>query len=273
MSLHENKLCAACGGKANILTRTKLKDKTVLCRKCASKVPSYIRKTLKNRYALQDYKNLMRYVDYSRKELNPLFHSTYNYYAIQLDEEHGLFSLGRKINEKSVIFRLDKVIGFDLAFKGESYKESLVDNYVNGKIVMGLEMEEPYFYHEEILSSYAKAPAKKIMMGTKVSYGDPRGMREFLEMFLRACEACRMAAANREEITEYSPFANNITGDLQQAMALFMIDHFEDITVERIRKQRNRLIKAFHPDVGQVENDAYAQKINNAYELLLQYAK
>ena len=134
-------------------------------------------------------------------------------------------------------------------------------------------MEEPYFYYETFLATGVRAPAKKIMYNTKVSYDNPDGMDEFLELFLQACYESRQNTAGKEEITQYSPFTNGTPSDLQQAMTLFMIDRLEDLTLERIRMQRNRLIKAFHPDRGDVLDDTYAQKINNAYEILIKYAK
>ena len=72
---------------------------------------------------------------------------------------------------------------------------------------------------------------------------------------------------------EYIGYMNNSyaedesASDLDKAMALFMIDDIKDITEEALRKQRNTLIKAYHPDEG-IDNDTYAQKINDAYNLL-----
>lgn len=54
-------------------------------------------------------------------------------------------------------------------------------------------------------------------------------------------------------------------------MALFMLDDLENITLEKVKMQRNRLIKTFHPDKGSADDTNYAQKINNAYEVLKSY--
>ena len=51
-----------------------------------------------------------------------------------------------------------------------------------------------------------------------------------------------------------------------------MFDSIDDITQDSLKKQRNALIKAFHPDNAE-ENEAYSQKINAAYELLSGMAK
>ena len=42
----------------------------------------------------------------------------------------------------------------------------------------------------------------------------------------------------------------------------------EGYTLDELKKQRNRLLKSFHPDEGSEETKKYAQKINSAYELL-----
>lgn len=39
--------------------------------------------------------------------------------------------------------------------------------------------------------------------------------------------------------------------------------------LKKLKEQRNKLIKAFHPDVGNDDNTS-AQKINEAYEVLKQ---
>ncbi len=57
------------------------------------------------------------------------------------------------------------------------------------------------------------------------------------------------------------------SSDINKAMALFMIDDVKDVTEDMLKKQRNVLIKAYHPDSG-MDSDVYAQKINDAYSIL-----
>ena len=56
--------------------------------------------------------------------------------------------------------------------------------------------------------------------------------------------------------------------ELKKAKVLFMTDDMDDISLEDVKKQRNRLIKMFHPDAGNVLDTKYAQKINAAYEII-----
>ena len=50
------------------------------------------------------------------------------------------------------------------------------------------------------------------------------------------------------------------------ALSLFMLE--EGYTMDELKKQRNRLMKSFHPDEDDAETVRYAQKINCAYEIL-----
>ena len=59
---------------------------------------------------------------------------------------------------------------------------------------------------------------------------------------------------------------------IRDAMALFMIGSLEDISKDAIRRQRNLLMKTFHPD-GSGLDDRYAEAINNSYEILQKYVK
>lgn len=46
----------------------------------------------------------------------------------------------------------------------------------------------------------------------------------------------------------------------------------EGYTLEELKKQRNRLMKTFHPDEDDAEITKYAQKINHAFEILKSHA-
>lgn len=68
-----------------------------------------------------------------------------------------------------------------------------------------------------------------------------------------------------ESQNNYRTNSNN-SSDYYAALNLFMLD--EGYTMDELKKQRNRLLKSFHPDEGSEETKKYAQKINSAYEIL-----
>lgn len=63
---------------------------------------------------------------------------------------------------------------------------------------------------------------------------------------------------------------SGLTEKQKKAMATFMFDSMDGVTIEKLQKQRRILIKAFHPDLNgeNSENIQYAQKINEAFDIL-----
>ena len=87
---------------------------------------------------------------------------------------------------------------------------------------------------------------------------------DFVEI-IRAFTICSyIAKSNQGDAVKNN--SRNIN-ELEKALALFMFDSMDEVTEDNLKKQRNALIKAFHPD-NNVNNQAYSQKINAAYELL-----
>lgn len=272
--------CSASGHKTNLLTRTKLADGEILCYECASIIPRFMYSTVTKRYTLDDYLTLREYVDYSNTHLRPIFHETKSYYILHLDVANRLFYIGQKIDSNTVFFRLRDVEQFDLIFNAQKFHSNLLGDKVTGEILLQLEMKHPYFYCEETLCLNAKGKARKMHLGTQIDYENPEGMDEFFVLFMESVNAA--LEEYREELrdnlygdddnSDYhnDSYATN-PSELQQAMALFMIDSLDNVTLTDIRAIRNRMIKAFHPDKGSSEDTKYAQKINNAYEVLKEH--
>ncbi len=263
--------CAHCGKKTNLLTRLKLHDGNYLCSDCMSKVPSYMKDSVKAHYDLEDFRSLLAYIEYSNTELRPRFHETHWYYSIHIDTENKLFYLGYDIDEKTVFFNFYNIEEFNLTFNAEEFKEGVLGDKVKGELLFILKMNNPYFYHEEILDYSAKAKAKKKLLSNRVEYDNPKGMDEFLLFFQTAWQKSKGSQEeDRAEDRENSNISA-LADELRQAMSLFMLDNLENVSLEDIKSQRNRLIKAFHPDKGSADDTAYAQKINSAYEVLKEY--
>lgn len=267
MSLFKEIHCADCKEKTNIFFRTKLKDKNYLCSKCMKKVPNYMKKFFKKEYSFNDYKGFKDYIDYSNQYLKPVFHETHKFHGIHIDADNQIFYIGYGIDENTLFLNFANLVDFDLVFKAEEFKEGIIGSKVKGNIVMGITMNNPVFHHEEILVSGAKAKARKALFGSTIRYENPKGMDIFIDAFASAWEM-----ALEKESAEYYEYNNDVIGsnlsDIQQAMALFMIDNLDDITLSSLKLHRNRLMQTFHPDAGSVDDTKYAQKINTAYEVL-----
>ena len=271
MGLFKDVYCSHCGAKASLLTRMKLADGSYLCSQCVSNIPDYMKDSVSSHYGIQEYRALLTYIGYSACTLRPQFHETHSYYSIHIDTENKILYLGYGINDKTVFIHLKNIDDFNLTFRAEEFKEGMLGDKVKGALLMTIKAHFPYFYHEEILDYSAKAAAKKKFLSSSVEYNNPCGMDEFLLYFQTAWQAClEESAYARFEKTECSDYGTP-ANELQQAMALFMLDSLTGVTLDEIKSHRNRLIKAFHPDLSSAADTAYAQKINNAFEVLKQH--
>ena len=268
MELFKEINCAYCGQKAGLLTRTKLCDGNYLCSQCTSIIPSFMRDSFYQKYTLENYNEFKEYLKYSDRYLRPKFHETHSFYAIHLDTENFLFYIGYEIKPGTVFLSIQNISRFNIIFKAENYKDGLLGTKVNGKIMFELGMNNPCFYHEEILDHSAKTKAKKTFFGNNIEYENPEGMDDFLYYFNHARELSTEDSDYEYSYESSHGSNNNDTSELQQAIALFMFDDLEGITLDGLRAQRNKLIKAFHPDVATTDDTKYAQKINAAYELI-----
>lgn len=266
MGLFKEIYCAECSKKTNILTRTKLCDGNYLCSDCTLIIPSYMKKSAYKKYALDDYRNFKEYITYSNKHLRPVFHETHSFYKLHIDTENLIFYIGYGIDEETIFFDFEDVTRFDMVFCAEDYKDGLLGSRVRGKIMVELGVSFPYFYYDDILVNNAKAKARKTFMGSKIEYGNPDGMDDFMFYFERAWrEALEQAEEDDDDSSNYE---SSSISELQQAMSLFMIDNLDEITPEKLKALRNKLIKTFHPDIGTDEDNKHAQKINAAYEII-----
>jgi len=267
MALFQKVSCAECGKQFGGLLKTKLKDGEWLCPTCTDIVPSYMQKTFFATYTLEEFRALKSYIEFSNQKLRPRFSETASYYSIHIDENNDLFYLGKNISDDTIFFEFANVDNFDLSFNAKELKEGFLGNKVIGDILFELDMAVPRFNHEDKLATGVKTKAQKRMFGTKFVYDPPEDMFEFYATFqglwLLSTDDERESAL---ENTSESSF-------LQQAMALFMLDSLEEVTLEEIKVLRNRLMSTFHPDKGSDADVRFAQKINEAYEELKKHLK
>ncbi len=267
------RFCAECGKKTNILTRTELSDENYLCSDCSDYVPYYMLNSVSGNYTLSDFREFKNYMNTTNKDLKARFRETKSFYNLHLDSENRIFYIGSKIKENTVFMRLFDIEEFDLIFSPNKIKEGMLGDKVYGKIILQIKSGYPYFYHEEVLAEDVKSSATKKLFGTKVEYENPPDMDDFITFFFLTQEKALDEELNRFDCeTEYEQAFNNMNNtsasELSRALALFMFDSMEDLTLNQLRAQRNRLMKAYHPDTGTEEDNKYAQKINNAYEIL-----
>lgn len=261
--------CAECEQKTKLFLRTKLNDGKYVCSKCTKFVPAYMMESFCSHYDMEDFQALQRYANYSDSLLRPVFHETHKYYSIHIDSEHKIFYIGDEIDERTLFLEFSRLEEFDLVFHADEFKEGMVGDKVYGRILLKIKMAYPYFYYKAKLDDRVKAKAKKTFFGTEVKYENPKGMDDFLLYFMETWKSgLEYSEIDDEDDNEDLNLDNPESNELNQAMALFMIDDLSAVTPDDLKEQRNRLIKTFHPDKATTDDTKYAQKINSAYDVL-----
>ncbi len=243
------------------------KTQFILCKSCSGKVHPQIRKYAMKNWSYTDYTDYLEW-DEATKEERSEFNPDYKYgfgTKLFVDTERGLFSLGYG-GEDDLVLRIADLKDYDLNFKPAEMKEGLLGTKVKGDEYAAFEMAIPNVYLEEAVRSGVSLSAKK--KGIFSSNYEYSLSEKFVEI-IRAFTICiYLEALKQEEASQYE--AGNTAGnidEIEKALALFMFDSMADVTADNLKKQRNALIKAFHPDNSE-SNEAYSQKINAAYELL-----
>ncbi len=270
MGLLKKKECAICGGEAKMLSRAELADGNYLCKECASCIPKHMYKSIIERYSLDDFNGFKNYLQTENKELKSKFRETASYFELHLDSENKLMYIGKKIENKTVFIKLTDIEEFEIEFNPTEYKEGAFSDKVTGKIICLVKCSYPYFYYETVLDPYATTTLKKSLLGKTKSYSNPENMDDFLLAFNNSWIRALEAENDRieQEIRDIYENAGIVSDELSQALALFMFDDLEEVTLETLKSQRNRLMKAYHPDTGSVTDNKFAQKINSAYEII-----
>lgn len=247
--------CANCGTRTGAITREWLLDDKCLCVNCQNTLPKYY----KNNYGaltFETYNVIASYMTGESKELGKQFKKKHTFLDLQLDAANGILRY-KPSNAVPLYVKLENIADFSLV----CHPRSIEDDF--GGITLTLECINPHiFMHEDLELTASENDCYKFME----YYYSIREMREGQNYVHGEQGGAR---------SEYKSYANNNTEDaqLQKALATFMFDSINDVTAEKLKAQRNRLIKSFHPDANSDEDTKYAQKINEAYELLLSYIK
>ena len=247
--------CANCGTRTGLITRQWLLDDKCLCVNCQNKLPAYFQRHYGS-LTFEIYSVMASYMSGESKELGKQFKKKHTFLDLQLDAVNGILRY-KTANANPLYVKLENILDFSL-----EYHPHLVQNGASS-ITMTLECIKPYILiHEDLLLTGSEYDCNQFM-NYYYSIREMHGGQRYVHG--------EQSGANYE----YNSSANNNTEDaqLQKALAMFMFDSINDVTAETLKAQRNRLIKSFHPDANSDEDTRYAQKINEAYELLHKYVK
>ena len=259
--------CSICG--KNVLFPKKIFD-GALCKDCVAKLP-----TPNIELSVGMAKEL---IDFKGDTKN--FRATTNLGKLHIDYGNGYFVAGEKVNKDgttetpfvfSVLDLTDYSITFDIRMKknGEPFTGSK-KNTIIGDTTFRCSLNNP-----DVFLSIPLARGQIVKYyytdKTHISWEEPMELKKFRIAFDQMVKKAftdyeekikQQRAMQQEEMEE--------TNELKLAMAVFFLE--EGYTKAELRRQRNMLIKTFHPDSQKTNAQEYAQKINHYYEVLLRNA-
>lgn len=199
MGLFKEIHCASCGKKTNLIQRTRLKDDQYVCSECTSNIPSFVKHGLSEHYTYADFQKLKEYIEYSGRYIGMKFHETHHYESLHLDANNGYFYFDHGFMSKPFYLQVENVVGIDLIFEPEVYKEGIFTEKVKGDVKMVLGVSGPHIVHTETVAFGTKGNAKlkKGIFKDKVEYENPKGMDEFIAAFQETHERFEYVTENR----------------------------------------------------------------------------
>ena len=259
--------CVDCGKDIKGTEQTvfsKGKTRFVLCKDCAKKIDKQIFKEAKIKWNFENYRDYLAWEEETREEREK-FMPTIEYGhgdCLMIDQKHKLFSMGKvkglsDVNIPGIVLRFADIEFFNIDFKPETIKEGVIrSDCVEGTEFATIAMKRPFVVLKSDLNSFVKCAIKN---------GNSYSLSPEFQYAIDAFEECLYSALYGDGETMSDEQKEN--DEIKKALALFMFDNIEDVTEDSLKKQRNLLIKTFHPD-NEADGTKYAAKINTAYELL-----
>lgn len=285
--------CVVCNGEAGLIGAYRLPDGSRICRSCRAVIPASF---LEEQYAAaEDARNGAAYGKESMKVLSPAFAATTQYGRMFLDERNGLFTVcdATSIRKDGKLKAPSPGVYPCLAVTGASFSISPVSTGQRTAVCRVLFAGYMERYNVHIRETVRKSVSCLLIPDGDggAAWQEPDDLSAFRSCYHQAAETAwrRMQEAERlrqeEERTkweqmrreqEYQAYqqvraARREEEGIRDARILFMLG--EDYTEAELRRQWAALMRGFHPDNKHASDPAYAQKINDTYELLLKALK
>ena len=270
------KICNICNNKASWLTRKKLSNDLYLCKNCLMKIPKTAIEMLSHLNTF-DIKSLIEYEEKEIPNLNKIFIRTCSYGKLHLDEINGLFAICDIHcfdNNKKLKFDIKDIF---LCSELNTISMKLIPNQSQpnkNKIVGNLNLIATLNYPSLNINTIIK---RKINVEYKeveekyIIWEDPIELKYLKNTFNNVMRNIKINELNNY----YKKQIENINDtdiELIKAMAMFMIKD-RNYTITDIKEQRNRLLKMYHPDEGNLNSSEYASDINHYYQILVKNIK
>ncbi len=265
---NKEQTCASCG--KTILEKNVAhhfyNDGKCICWDCNEKVKPYIHSGGDgflidySNWSYEDYLNCVDFAETMKTEIGK-FHPDYKYGSLEVDTENLLFTISPILpQETKKVMRFQDILDYSFSFSDMSESKGLVRNTITANEIFQVVLKLPPMCQAEvILKNGVQIESSKKKLFSKTNYDLP----EDFEAAMRIFSSCVVASK------QVNPAGASVD-EMQKALALFMYDDIKEVTKENLKERRNTMIKTFHPDNNE-SNEAFSQKINNAYDVLNQY--
>lgn len=210
--------------------------------------------------------DIERFIAYKEEsdEMSKVFTCTHSLGNCYLDAVNELFVIGDKrlfkddrLKENPLdIYSCGNITDFSMDFipqKNRKYGDSFIK----------LSLSHPYF-------SLTEKIKENMMFETEIKdnyiyYYKPKAFMSFYQTFINTIEKASKRSWKYSTDISLAKEEKDLP-KRKEAMALFMLE--EGFSKEDLKRQKNILLKAFHPDSKNTESGAYVQKILDAYKVL-----
>lgn len=248
--------CSCCNKASTKIFMNKIKN-GYICNGCLDKLP-YIFEDKIIKYTSDEIKSIISSCEKASALSMHTFFTTAAYGCLHLDSLHGLISIGEisdYVNDaiednKVFVFPIKSLINisFDVNVKKASEEE------IKGNVTASLETKD-FCIRNIPINKNVYIRSCIVEEGT-VTFSLPP------EVQLIRSEIIEIA--NQNEILHSDANQSNA---ILRAKGLFMVD--DNYTISDLKKQRNRLMKVFHPDSDQTDGaEERTKTIAEAYKLL-----
>lgn len=259
--------CSICNDKF-LLTQKDLLDGKI-CRSCLKKLPEVVLDSEYplNKITVQDIEKIINWKNNKECIYRKEFTKTTGYGRLKIDSLHGYLAICNEDELEDGCFYDDSGMVMDLTrIKNISF-DMLVGKATAEKVeVMVVVSISLIDFPVDIINIPIKKDFASVNVsdGRTVRFSLPYGAQIISDEVIRI----NHSLVENAEFRMKCKFIDEL--DLAKAMGLFMVEN--EFNEKEIKQTRKRLLKAFHPDEGICE-EKYAQKIGDAYAVLLNYLK
>ena len=250
--------CSCCNRMGMKISMHKLKD-GMICNECIEKLPYIIEEKIGD-YGLDDVKTMIELFEnkYFKNGIN--FYTTSSYGNLRIDSLHYLIAIGENSDfqngyskdKRVLVVPLKDIV--NLSFDVDVHKATADE--IRGDVKFSFETKAFRLCNTLIKEN---------------EYIRPHAVENGSAVFTLPSEAQLIRSEivemiNQDRIKEIG--TDEEDQELLKAMGLYMVEQGA-YTVEDLKKQRNRLMKVFHPDVDSTNGAEERTKIViDAYKLL-----